>query len=65
MLFHRGLFLRLVHRRAAHGFIEIDQMAVKVGAVDAGEPGLAVDGQPHMPVPSTIVAFMETMVLMP
>jgi hypothetical protein len=43
-------------------------MAVKVGTIHTGELGLAstVSRQPpHMPVPSIMIGFMLTTVLMP
>ena len=41
-----GVLLKVaVHRAALHGLVEIDQMAVEIRAVHAGELGLAADGQ--------------------
>ena len=63
-----ALFLRAVHALPAHGFVEIDLVAVEFGAFDAGETRPAADRHaqaPHMPVPSTISALSDTVVLSP
>ena len=62
VLFVGKLFLGLVHAAAHDGLVKVYQMAVKVRAVHAGELGLAVYGKA---VPSIIMVFMETVVLMP
>ena len=51
-----------------HGLVEIHEMAVKLRSVNTGKFHLAADHQttaPHMPVPSTMIGFIETTVLMP
>ena len=57
-----GVLLKVaVHRAALHGLVEIDQMAVEIRAVHAGELRLAADGQ----AASIMMGFMETTVLIP
>ena len=56
-----------VHLAALETLVPVDLVTIKVRAVDAGELGLAADGEapPHMPVPSTMIGLMETVVGMP
>ena len=65
---YRRALLCLVHGTAAHCTVKINEVTVEIRAVNACELGLAANGKtqpPHMPVPSTMMVFMETMVLMP
>ena len=68
MLMRRALEL-LIGGSAGHGLVEVNFIAVEVGAVNAGKLGYAfatVRRQPpHMPVPSTMMGFMDTVQGMP
>ena len=62
---HGPAFLGFVDLLPLHGLVKIHQMAVKFRTVHAGKLHFIAYGRrqaPHMPVPSTIMGFMLTMV---
>ena len=65
---YRRALLCLVHGTAAHCTVKINEVTVETGPSTQANlvSPLTVRRQPpHMPVPSTMMVFMETMVLMP
>ena len=57
---HLSALFGLVHCLTSHGLVKIHKPSVELGAVDAGE--LYLISYMNIPVPSTMIGFMDTMV---